>query len=194
MEPFELLRAVAHAFDKLQLRYVVVGSMASILYGEPRFTNDIDVVAELRPEHVSGFCAEFPAPDYYLSQLAVETAVRQQRQFNLIHPASGLKVDVIVADGSAFAASELSRGVPIVLHDAQREIVFATPEDVILKKLEYYKLGGSEKHLRDIAGIIRVSGDRLDRAYTEDWAKRLSVSEYWQRCLVSANHLESGDS
>ena len=105
MEQYELLRHIAETFERLVIAYRVTGSMATIAYGEPRFTNDIDIVVQMKPHQVAALCAAFPQPEYYVSRDAAEQAVRQRFQFNILHPASGLKVDVIIAADSAFEAS-----------------------------------------------------------------------------------------
>lgn len=97
MEPSDLLAMLSRKLEELGIRYLVTGSMATIAYGEPRFTNDIDVVISLRLEDVPRFCEAFPMPEFYVSQEAVKAAVRERRQFNIIHPASGLKIDGIIA-------------------------------------------------------------------------------------------------
>ena len=128
MEHADLLRYLADTFDQMGLRYAVTGSTATIVYGEPRFTNDIDVVVDLPTARIDDFLAAFPPPGFYLSRMAVESAVAQQRQFNIIHPTSGLKVDVIVATQSEFDRQRLDRSRPLpVLTD--RSVSFATPED-----------------------------------------------------------------
>src|SRR4051794_28212958 len=166
LRPHELMQLVASFFESQQIPYRVVGSMASMAYGEPRFTNDIDIVAELRIQHIAPLCEKFGAPDYYLSEAAVQDAVTRRFQFNIIHPASGLKVDVIVPPDTEFARSEASRSRRIV-REGQFAVWFGSPEDVILSKLLYYRLscGESKKHLRDIAGILKIQGKRLDTGY-----------------------------
>ena len=157
MQPDDLLRYTADVLDRVGLTYLVTGSTATIAYGEPRFTNDLDIVLDLPADRTAAFCAGFPPPDFYLSADAVADAVRTGFQFNVIHPASGLKIDFILLTTTAFDASRRSRGrqLPVL---ADRSVAFASPEDVILKKLLYFREGGSEKHLRDIAGVVRVQG------------------------------------
>jgi hypothetical protein len=182
MDQSDLLRYVTGVLEKLSLRYFVTGSVVAIFFGEPRFTNDIDVVVDLKPERIQEFCAEFPQADFYLSEEAVRRAVRQHSQFNIIHPASGLKVDVMIPSASPFNSVRFSRAArikPAPDYDA----VFSSPEDVILKKMEYYREGGSDKHLRDIAGILKISADLIDRPYIADWAARLELSEIWDSVL-----------
>lgn len=185
MEQSELLRFVTRILEELGLRYFVTGSVATIFFGEPRFTNDIDIVVDLPASRVSAFCEAFPAEDFYVSEESVRRAVAGRRQFNLIHPASGLKVDVMIPAETPFNESRFARARR--LHPApDYNAAFASPEDVILKKMEYYREGGSEKHLRDIAGILKISGDQIDLIYMADWSSRLGLSEIWTKVLASA--------
>jgi hypothetical protein len=185
MELVDLLRMVTSTLEQLHVPYLVTGSVATIAYGEPRFTNDIDLVVKLSPHQVQELCDAFPDDEFYLSTEAVLDAVQRFSQFNILHPNSGLKVGVMVADESAFNASRFgrSRSLPI---DAGSSADFASPEDVILKKLEYYREGGSEKHLRDIAGVLKAQGSDLDYQYLEIWALRLGLSRLWNK-LSKAN-------
>jgi hypothetical protein len=178
--PHELMQIVANFLESHQIIYRVVGSMASMAYGEPRFTNDVDIVAELKPEHIAPLCAAFPAPEFYVSEQAVHNAVTQKFQFNIVHPASGLKADVIVPPDTDFTRSEASR-VRRLASEGEYSAWFGSPEDVLLNKLIYYRLSGatSDKHLRDIAGMIKLQGKKLDRDYIAQWAGKLGVAEEW---------------
>lgn len=182
MEPSELLERLVRALEELGLRYLVTGSTATIFYGEPRFTADIDVVVDLPPERVADLVAAFGGEEFYLDPESVRIALARHGQFNIIHPASGLKVDVVIPEGGAFDRSRFLRGRR-VRPDPSYEATFASPEDVILKKLAYYRDGGSEKHLRDIAGVLNISGEELDRDYLDEWAERLDVADVWQAVL-----------
>lgn len=129
--------------------------MASASYGEPCLTIDMDVVMMLRLEDVAKLNAAFPEPDYYFPFEAACDAVKTRFQFNILHLPSGLKIDVLIATGSEFDRQRFSRSRLYQLgHDFSS--ILASPEDVVIKKLEYFKLGGSEKHLRDIVGILKV--------------------------------------
>jgi hypothetical protein len=183
MSPFELLKVVATVCERLGIRYLTVGSMATIAYGEPRFTNDIDMVLDLQLPQVEAFCNVFSGDDYYLNRAAVESAVRKRLQFNIIHTTAGLKIDCFLSKETPFDASQLARAVRKRI-DEDFEAVFASPEDVILKKMEYYRLGESDKHLRDIAGVLKIHGDRTDRLYIEFWCKQLGLTEIWQAILA----------
>ncbi|HEX4955343.1 MAG TPA: hypothetical protein VF017_18285 [Thermoanaerobaculia bacterium] len=182
MSQAELLQLVAETLDRLEVHYLVTGSVASIVYGEPRFTNDIDIVVQLSASEVAGFCRQFPQETFFFSPEAVYDAIARRGQFNLLHPSSGLKVDFFVAQSSPFDRSRFARRRAVAVTPG-KAVSFAAPEDVILKKLAFYREGGSEKHLRDITGILKISGDQLDREYLEDWVARLDLGEIWQAVL-----------
>ena len=182
MEQSELLRFVTAALERLGLRYFVTGSTATIFFGEPRFTNDIDIVVDLPVGRIPEFCAAFPGPEFYLSEETVQRAVSRRGQFNVIHPASGLKVDIMVPAESPFNRSRFAR-VTSVKPAPDFSAIFSSPEDVILKKMEAYREGGSEKHLRDIAGVLKISGGALERTYIAEWADLLGVGEIWEEIL-----------
>jgi hypothetical protein len=183
MDQVDLLRTVVDALERLRVRYLVTGSTATIYYGEPRFTNDIDIVVQLPAARVAEFCRLFPSAQFYLDEASVRDAVAACGQFNLIHPQSGLKVDFIIPPDTAFERSRFSRRVR-ARPGPDFEASFAAPEDVIVKKLEYYAAGGSEKHLRDITGILKTSGDRVDRDYVARWAAQLGVAHVWEAVLA----------
>ena len=178
MEPIDLLQFTHNVCTRLDLNYLVVGSTATIAYGEPRFTNDLDIVFDLPTEKIAEFCKSFPETEFYISKAAVELAVRKNFQFNVIHPASGLKIDFMVMSNSDFDRSRRKRGRQLPVFD-QGTSWFASPEDVILKKMVYHKEGGSDKHLRDIAGVLRIQGSRIDRDYIQQWSVNLNVNDVW---------------
>jgi len=184
MEQSDLLRKIAVTLDKLGVLYAVVGSTASTIYGEPRLTNDIDVVLDLQPQDVESFCSEFPEAEFYLSRAAVESAVRKRFQFNIIHPSSGFKIDCILAGDNAFDQSQLRRAVRLPWEGGAFAVRFAAPEDVIIKKMEFFRLGQSEKHTRDICGILKEQEDRIDRDYIRQWAEQMGLVEIWDAILV----------
>ncbi|MCA9312032.1 MAG: hypothetical protein KDA21_12545 [Phycisphaerales bacterium] len=166
--------------EALGIPYFTTGSMASTLYGEPRFTNDVDVVIRLPAGDVMPLCAAFPGPEFYVSPEAARDAARHATQFNVIHPGSGLKVDFMVAEETEFNRSRFQRVRPVVIAPGVT-VNFASPEDVILRKLQYFQEGGSEKHLRDIRGILRLCEPPIDDAYVRVWARTLGVEEEWAR-------------
>ena len=181
MDLFELLQKIIGVFENLSISYLVTGSVASMDYGEPRLTNDIDIVADIGLSHIPGLLAAFPKEDYYIDEEMIKEAIYRIGQFNIIHPASGLKIDIIIKQDTPFDQSrfERTRGI----YPGNYSAVFASPEDVIIKKMEYYKLGGSEKHLRDITGIIKISEESLDKEYIAQWAIQSDLKDIWNMIL-----------
>lgn len=182
MEQPELLRRAIGELERQQIPYLVVGSLASGAYGEPRMTRDIDLVIDLKAERATQLCAAFPAPDFFVSLPAAHEAVRRVGRFNVIHPASGNKIDFIIARQDAWGKSQLARRQRVRLFPDLEGYV-ASPEDVIIGKLWYYQEGGSEKHLRDIAGNLQASATPVDTAYIERWTKQLHLDPSWQAVL-----------
>jgi hypothetical protein len=185
MDQAQLLTYLLDVVDAQRLPYAIAGSHASMAFGEARLTNDIDVVIGLSPATLRAFCAAFPPPDFYVSEDGARTAAAKGGMFNIIHPESGQKIDVIVP-ASEFDRSQLARAVTAPAF-VGREAKFVAPEDVIIKKMEYFREGGSEKHLRDIAGVLKVMGDRLDRAYIDEWSERLGLDSIWQLIVARTN-------
>ncbi len=182
MDQAELLRYVAATLEAQAVDYMVVGSFASATYGEPRLTHDIDIVVQLAEKQIGNLVGAFPSPEFYVSESAVREAISQRGQFNVIHPSSGNKIDFMIARNDAWGRSQFARRIRrSILPD--RETYVAAPEDVILGKLWYFQEGGSDKHLRDITGILKVSGDEIDRDYIAHWAKQLGVTKPWQAVL-----------
>jgi hypothetical protein len=175
---FELLQKIVEVFERIQIPYLITGAVAAMAYGEPRLTNDIDIVAAMEEKHIGDLLKAFPSNEFYVDEETMREAILQQGQFNIIHPASGLKVDMIIKQNTPFDNSRfrrLRRIYPAESYQAN----FASPEDVIIKKMEYYKAGGSEKHLRDIAGILKISGEMVDKDYIAAWSGRLGLTEIW---------------
>ncbi len=185
MEQSELLLRFVATVESLVVPYFITGSVATTYYGEPRFTNDIAVVVALSPDRVRDFVDAFPSSEFYISEDAARDAASRaaagtSTQFNIIHPASGLKVDIMVPADNAYNRSRFAR-VRREATGSGTTAAVASPEDVILKKLEYFREGRSEKHLRDIAGVLAISRDLIDLGYIDHWAAQLGVAEYWAR-------------
>ncbi|MDI6809825.1 MAG: hypothetical protein QME66_12755 [Candidatus Eisenbacteria bacterium] len=179
MELHELLRKVVETFENLQIPYLITGSVASMAYGEPRLTNDIDLVAQIAKDNVGGLMKAFPSTEFYISEEMIREAIDRCGQFNIIHPVSGLKVDVMIKQSTPFDESRFRR-VRQISPAESYQANFASPEDVIIKKMEYYRDGGSEKHLRDITGILIISENEVDRGYISEWTRRLNLDEIWE--------------
>ena len=177
MQAADLLRHLVSVLEELDLPYALAGSIASMAYGEPRATLAIDVVVRLDPTDIERLKARFPSDEFYLDVEAAGEAVAERSQFNIIHPSSGLKIDVFVE------GDEVER---VQIGDRRRlpalpgfTAAFSPPEELILKKLLYYRDGGSDKHLRDIRAMLEISGDEIDVDRVERGAKSLDLREIW---------------
>jgi hypothetical protein len=182
VEQTDLLRYAVLALERLSIPYAIVGSFASGVWGESRFTQDIDILIEIDHARLLALCAAFPDGEFYVSEVAAREAVTRQGQFNVIHPASGNKIDFMIA-GDSRAKTQIARRKYIALFSDLNGAV-AAPEDVILGKLIYYEEGRSDKHLRDIAGILKLRGDSIDREYLSNAADQLGLANMWRSILA----------
>ncbi len=182
-----LLRCAATILKMLEIPYFVTGSQASIVYGEPRFTNDVDIVIELAVRQIPAFLKSFDRDDFFLSESAVRSAVERRGMFNLIDSATGGKVDFVVAKDSDFERSRFSR-VRNLEFTSTESVIFASPEDVILKKMQWFMKDHSDRHVRDILGILRIQNDLLDVAYIEAWQEKLGVTNVWSLIKERKKH------
>lgn len=187
----ELTARVACSLERVGVNYFVTGSFASMIYGEPRTTNDIDIVVLVKLGEVHPLLAEFPQPEFYLDEHALREAMAQETQANIIHVPTGLKIDLMHPPRTPYNTERFrrARARPLLGH----KVRFAAPEDVILMKLVYYLEGASEKHLRDIATMLRVSHESIDRNYIEHWAPTLGVSEAWKTVADKTDAVRRGD-
>lgn len=164
----------------LGIRYMVTGSVASIAYGEARLTHDVDVVVEIPREDADRLAAAFPDSEFYLPPpevIRIEVTRAQRGHFNIIHHETGFKADLYPCGRDRLSAWGLQHARRIMVEDC--EVWFAPPEYVILRKLEFYREGGSEKHLRDIEGILAVSGDSVNADEIEKRADLLGIRAEW---------------
>ena len=188
-EPIAVTLLVIDALETLGVRYLIGGSLASALHGVVRATLDADLVAELRLEHAEPLAARLTGT-FYVDAESIRDAVRHQNSFNVIHMKTMFKVDVFVAQERPFDQSRMSRRIAQrVVTDPERIAYVSTAEDTILVKLEWYRMGGevSERQWRDVGGVLKVTGDRLDYSYLNPWATELGVSDLLRSALGEAN-------
>ena len=187
-QALEVTLTVAGALEKLGVAYLLGGSLASSLHGIPRATQDADLVADLRVEHIAPLIAELGSA-FYADDQAMRKAVRQARSFNLIHLGSMFKVDVFVAGDDPLVREELARAGRLPLPNLPgRSIMVASPEDVVIQKLVWYRKGGeiSERQWRDVLGVLRIQAGTLDAGYLASSAGRAGVADLLERARQEA--------
>jgi hypothetical protein len=170
---------VIQRLEKENIEYIIVGSLAAMVYGEPRLTRDMDLVLDIHPKDATKLEGLFPQPDFYCPPIEIlSDEIRNRGQFNLLHVQTGLKVDVVIKKTTPFDQSRFERKQRLELwQDFPANL--ATAEDVIIKKLEFYREGGSEKYIRDIRGI--VSNTKVDQAYLQKWITELRLENEWTK-------------
>lgn len=179
-------RALAEIVTGLQaanVPYFVGGSMASVVHGELRTTHDVDIVVDLRPEHVSELVATL-ALRFLVDAEFVRYAIRHRSSCNLIHRATGFKVDLFLCRDRAFSRMEMQRCQTVELMPGVPMRV-ASAEDCVLSKLEWFEKGGrvSDRQWRDILGILKAQQGSLDTAYLSRWARELAVDNLLEQAL-----------
>jgi len=183
MQQNEIFLLFTAPLDRAGFEYMATGSVAAMVYGTPRFTNDLDVVLVIPTARINEFVSLFPLTEFYcppIEVLVVEARRPQRGHFNVIHHQTGYKADMYVC-----ARDELHRWA--MQHKKQislgikGSIYIAPPEYVIIEKLIYFREGGSEKHLNDIRGMIAISGDLLDYTIIKTWVDNLYLNRQWDR-------------
>jgi hypothetical protein len=189
-DPVAVAVSIAEALNRVGVRYVVGGSFASSLYGEPRSTNDIDVVADLSAEKVQPL-ADALGPEYYISVPAADEAVRTGGSFNIIHMRTAVKVDLFIAGSDSLDRERLRRRrhVNVSGDEPSTSLFVDTPEDTILRKLEWFQRGGrsSERQWRDVVGVLRIQHGALDESYLREWASRLQITDLLDAARAEAD-------
>lgn len=177
-EIVQVLTPLVEALEQLGIPYHIGGSVASSTYGIARPTQDIDVVADVQLQNVRPLVMLLET-DYYIDADTIRDAIRHRSSFNIIYFASVAKVDVFIPKASPFARQGQLRAQQEKLEGGDRLFYFASAEDTLLNKLEWYRMGGevSNRQWNDILGIFKVQGTALDMVYLERWAKHLGVAD-----------------
>lgn len=184
-EPIEVTLKVTGILEKLGIPYFIGGSLASTLYGMLRTTQDSDVIAEMRSEHIQPFLTALQN-EFFIDEEMIADAVHRNSSFNIIHRETMFKVDVFIPRPRPFQKSQLARAQRQTF-DLEPRISanFASAEDANLSKLEWYRRGGeiSERQWRDILGVLKTREGGLDLDYLQKWANKLKVNDLLERAL-----------
>jgi hypothetical protein len=180
----DFFRRLIDALEKSSVPYMVTGSYASSAHGTPRATNDIDVVIAPTAEQLRALVRELPDDRYYSDETDALEALEHRSQFNIIDFATTWKADLIVRKDRDFSRTEFERRAVQTIAGVQ--VCLASAEDVLIAKLEWGKLGASDRQLEDAAGIVRRQGAALDRQYIEHWVRELGIADEWRRALAKA--------
>ncbi len=184
-EPVEVTLKVTDVFEKLSIAYLIGGSLASTLYGMIRTTQDSDIVAEMRLEHLQPFLSALQ-DEFYIDEEMIADSIRHNSSFNIIHRETMFKVDVFIPRPRPYLRSQLARAQKQTFtFETEVSAKFASPEDTVLSKLEWYRMGGevSDRQWRDILGVLKTRAGELDLAYLKKWAIELKVTDLLERAL-----------
>lgn len=187
LDPLELAYRIAALFETLNIPYLVGGSVASSLLGESRSTQDLDLVISISLSQAPQLIQAL-TEDFYISESAVIEAINLRRSFNIIHLKSMEKVDIFVIGDDGFSRSKMSRRQIYRIDDSETGIYIYSSEDIILQKLSWYKLSATEsqKQWRDVLGVLKVQGERLDFNYLNRWAEILKLQPLLESALQQA--------
>jgi len=188
---FQVTLKVLEVFEKLNIPYYIGGSLASSAFGVPRATLDVDLVADIRPEDAT-VISQLLDDEFFIDVDMILKAIQDRSSFNIIHLETMFKIDIFILKERAFDQMAFSRRVQKSLsEESSRKFIFATPEDIILNKLEWYQAGGnvSDRQWNDIIGVLKVQGRQLDFAYLRRWANKLGISSLLKRAIDEAEEV-----
>jgi hypothetical protein len=174
----ELIAAALAHLERASIPYMVTGSIASTYHGEARATRDLDIVIDPSPAGLDRLVADLIGAGFYVDDEAARSALQARTQFNAIGPDAS-KIDFIIRRNRPFSVEEFGRRRPADLLGTSGWI--ATVEDMVVAKLEWAAATDSERQLRDVAGMLAVGGDDVDRAYIVRWVESLGLREVWRR-------------
>ena len=183
------VQPVIQAFEKLSIPYYIGGSIASSVYGMARATLDVDIIADLKINHIAHL-NQILERQYYIDEDMITDAIRTNSSFNLIHLETMIKIDVFIHKDEPYPLEALQRIRKDTFEEtANVEFYFSSPEDIIIHKLQWYKMGGlvSERQWLDVIGVIKVQKDSLDKKYLERWSGKLGLSSLLKEAFDAAD-------
>src|SRR5262245_24300453 len=187
-DALKVILEVIKILEDLQVPYAVGGSLASSMHGIPRSTQDGDLVADLRAEHVQPFTAAI-ANLFYVSPERVLQAVRRRSSFNLVHLKTAIKVDIFVLSTDPLSLQEMARRQVLSVPGEPGTTLYVTSaEDTVLQKLLWYRKGNmvSDRQWNDVLGVLKVQRADLDFNYLKKWAKQAGVDDLLKRAFEEA--------
>ncbi len=173
----EVFQRITAALNQAGIAYMLSGSFASAYYGAPRSTQDIDLVIEATLRQLRAFVQGLPSNEYYVDLDAALEAHKRQSLFNVIDLATGWKVDLVIRKSRPFSEEEFRRRQQVNLQGTP--LFLASPEDVVISKLEWSNLAQSRRQIEDVAAILRVRCAELDHSYLEKWILELGLKQEW---------------
>jgi len=187
-EPIAVTLQVVDVFESLGIPYFIGGSLASAIHGVVRATMDVDLVADMRLEHVAPLVNAL-GKSFYVDEEMIRAAITHHSSFNIVHLETMFKIDVFLRKGHPFEQAQFERRAKQALTtEPERSVYIASAEDIILAKLEWYRMGGevSDRQWNDVLNVLKVQKERLDRSYLERWATQLGVADLLQRSWEEA--------
>lgn len=183
-----VFQQITTALERADIQYMLVGSFASTHYSSPRSTQDIDIVISATPAQVQLLIETLCQNNYYVQLDDALGAQKRESLFNIIDQKTGWKIDLIFRKSTTFGQEEFRRRRKIELRGLP--IFVASPEDIIIAKLDWAKQGGSQRQIEDAASVLQVQGEELDIRYLEKWVSQLHLEELWKRATRLADLLE----
>jgi len=177
MSVSEVFHRITSALGEAGIAYMLAGSFASAYYGAPRTTQDIDLVIAATADQLRTFVQLLSNDQYYVDLDAALEARQHQSLFNVVDMATGWKIDLIIRKSRPFSEEEFRRRKLVNLQGSS--LFVESAEDVVVSKLEWARLAQSQRHIEDVAGILRMRWDSLDRAYLEKWILELRIETEW---------------
>lgn len=180
---------VAELLEELGIRYVVGGSVASSLIGEPRSTVDVDIAVQLDAHHLS-LLVERVRPAFYVPEADALRAVRECDSFNIIHNEAALKIDLFVLGDELLDVNQIDRRIQIdVPTEPAAALWITSPEDQVLRKLDWYRQGGqvSDRQMRDVVAILQINKETIDNRYLTETAERVGLSQLLRDARLGAS-------
>lgn len=176
----EITKTVIEKLGNINLSYMITGAFACNYYGQPRLTHDLDLIVVISPADIPKIVTLFKQ-DFYIDEEIIKEALLHKTMFNLVHYATGFKIDFWILKEDTFSHTEFQRRKKVKLFN--KETYLATAEDTILSKLQWYKISESEKHFSDALKVYEIQKNILDINYVQTWADKLSLREIFNRLM-----------